>query len=252
MISNINPYRKKKSKVTKTTLLRRTPQQMESDRVFISKYYTRGYSYRDITKILNDELLKNESGYFLTEASVYNEIKIILMEWKRERFESIEEYIQIELRKLDKIEMELWEAWEMSKTGKRKVKIRGGELDTAAENASAKGGKIQNRVTESSAGDPKFLDLLLSVQEKRARLLGYDVPMRVDFGKPLEVAATDVDWTLMPDDLVMKMADAIQNQKADFAKRKVIDSAEGYADFQAVEETPETPEAVSVDNDLSF
>jgi len=249
MISNINPYRKKKSKATKTTLLRRTPQQMESDRVFISKYYTRGYSYRDITKILNDELIKNDSGYVLTEASVYNEIKIILMEWKRERFESIEEYIQIELRKLDKIEMELWEAWEMSKTGKRKVKIRGGEMDTATENASAKGGKIQNRVTESSAGDPKFLDLLLSVQEKRARLLGYDVPMRVAFDKPLEVAATDVDWTLMPDDLVMKMADAIQNQKAEFAKKKVIDSAEGYSDFQTVEETQET---VPVDNDLSF
>lgn len=244
MISNLNPYRKKKVKPIKATAIRRSLEQMEHDRVFITKFYVRGYSYREIAKLLNEELTKSEAGYVLTESAVYNDINIIQIEWKRERMETIEEYIQKELRKLEEIETQLWQAWEMSKMGKRKVKIRGGELDGTAE---GKGGKLQNRVAETSAGDPKFLDLLLNVQDKRAKLLGYDIPLRAIFDKPMEVAITDVDWTLIPDDAITKMADAIQDQKADFAKRKTLPT-EGYSDYKVEtpdpKETEEEPEEV--------
>lgn len=236
MISNINPYRKKKSKYTKPTMLRRTPQQMEHDRSFISKYYLRGYSYRDIAKIINEELIKIEAGYALTEASVYNDIKIIQIEWKRERFESIEEYMQMELRKLDKIETELWEAWEVSKRGKRRIKIRGGQLN----NGEGDGGTLQNRVAESSAGDPKFLDLLLEVQNRRAKLLGYDIPLKPQFDKPLEVPNTGyVDFNKLPIGMLAQLADAIQDQNADFEKSKVEDTSEGFVDYIPVKAEPE-------------
>ena len=235
MISNINPYRKKKSKSTKPTMLRRTPQQMEHDRSFIAKYYLRGYSYRDIAKIINEELIRLEAGYALTEASVYNDIKIIQIEWKRERFETIEEYMQMELRKLDKIETELWEAWEASKRGKRRVKYRGGEESEG----EVTGGKLQNRVAETSAGDPKFLDLLLEVQNRRAKLLGYDIPVKPQFDKPLEVQNTGyVDFTKIPAGMLSQLADIIQDQNAVFEKSKVVDANEGYVDFVAVKEEP--------------
>ena len=236
MISNINPYRKKKSKYTKPTMLRRTPQQMEHDRSFIAKYYLRGYSYRDIAKFINEELTKLEAGYALTEASVYNDIKIIQIEWKRERFETIEEYMQMELRKLDKIETELWEAWEASKRGKRRIKIRGGQLtDKDGEGA---GGTLQNRIAESSAGDPKFLDLLLEVQNRRAKLLGYDIPVKPQFDKPVEVPNTGyVDFSKMPIGVLSQLADLIQDQNADFERRRTIDTSEGYVDYESVKQT---------------
>jgi hypothetical protein len=235
MVGNINPYRKKKSKITKPTMLRRTPQQMEHDRVFISKYYTRGYSYRDITKLLNEHLVETNSGYVVTESTVYNEIRIILVDWKRQRFETIEDYIQIELRKLDKIETELWEAWENSKKGKKRVKIKGGQVDASEKDAV--GGKLQNRVAETSAGDPKFLDLLLAVQEKRARLLGYDTPTKVQIQRPADVVPGEkVLWAEMPDNLVTDLASAIQDQLAKASASKMLDTAEGYVDFTQVPE----------------
>lgn len=250
MISNINPYRKKKSKYTKPTMLRRTPQQMEHDRSFISKYYLRGYSYRDIAKIINEELIKVEAGYALTEASVYNDIKIIQIEWKRERFESIEEYMQMELRKLDKIETELWDAWEASKQGKRRVKIRGGQL--TGKESEAAGGTLQNRINESSAGDPKFLDLLLEVQNRRAKLLGYDIPVKPVFDKPIEVENTGyVDFSKLPVGMLAQLADAIQDQNAAFEKSKVVDTSEGYVDYIPVKDEPEEPKSDSLEEEVS-
>lgn len=46
---------------------------------------------------------------------VYKDLKQLLINWKREHEENIDLYITKELSKLDKIEAELWDAWERSK-----------------------------------------------------------------------------------------------------------------------------------------
>ena len=52
---------------------------------------------------------------------VYYDLQQCLIEWKRERLETIDEYVTQELRKLDKMEQQAWEAWEVSKTGKQRI-----------------------------------------------------------------------------------------------------------------------------------
>lgn len=38
----------------------------------------------------------------------------------------------------------------------------------------------EETTTETSAGNPRFLDLLLNVQQRRAKMLGFDAPIKVE------------------------------------------------------------------------
>lgn len=106
----------------------------------------------------------------------------MLIEWKRERMENIDDYVTQELRKLDKMEVELWEAWERSKTGKLREKNRHNakprKVLEDGDNPEYYG--YEETTTETSAGNPRFLDLLLNVQQRRAKMLGFDAPIKVE------------------------------------------------------------------------
>jgi hypothetical protein len=145
---------------------RRTPEQRENDLVFCTDLFLKGYSYRQISDLLNKRNAKMGLDYAIVPPMrVYKDLKQLLINWKREHEENIDLYITKELSKLDKIEAELWDAWERSK--KRIVsKIRQSGLKTER--------------SETFAGNPRYLDLVLSVQQRRAKLLGLDAPVKVD------------------------------------------------------------------------
>ena len=67
---------------------------------------------------LNADLAKRGAGYTISLAMVYYDLQQTLIEWKRERLDNIDDYVTQELRKLDAMEQQAWEAWEVSKTGK--------------------------------------------------------------------------------------------------------------------------------------
>lgn len=184
----------------------RTPLQLERDRIFIAELYVKGYTFRDIAYRLNEDLRIREIGYTVTFQQVWNDVKRILIEWKRERKETIDQWMQLELRKLDKMEVELWEQWEQSKSGKRKTKIKGGEVT----GGQVTGGRLDSRTTESTLGNPKFLELLLTLSDRRAKLLGYDAPIRIQT-VPQEEQRNKYSVEEVPEDILLKMADSIQN-----------------------------------------
>lgn len=179
---------------------RRTPEQRENDLVFCTDLFLRGYSYRQISDLLNQRNAKMGLDYALVPPMrVYKDLKQLLINWKREHEENIDLYITKELSKLDKIEAELWDAWERSK--KRIVsKIRQSGLKTER--------------SETFAGNPRYLDLVLSVQQRRAKLLGLDAPVKVDLPNvnvSVDSSGPKYDISVIPNDMLFVIADKLQN-----------------------------------------
>ena len=179
---------------------RRTPEQRENDLVFCTDLFLRGYSYRQISDLLNQRNAKMGLDYAIVPPMrVYKDLKQLLINWKREHEENIDLYITKELSKLDKIEAELWDAWERSK--KRIVsKIRQSGLKTER--------------SETFAGNPRYLDLVLSVQQRRAKLLGWDAPVKVDLPNvnvSVDSSGPKYDISVIPNDMLFVIADKLQN-----------------------------------------
>ena len=179
---------------------RRTPEQRENDLVFCTDLFLRGYSYRQIADLLNQRNAKMGLDYALVPPMrVYKDLKQLLINWKREHEENIDLYITKELSKLDKIEAELWDAWERSK--KRIVsKIRQSGL--------------KKERSENFAGNPRYLDLVLSVQQRRAKLLGLDAPVKVDLPNvnvSVDSSGPKYDISVIPNEMLFVIADKLQN-----------------------------------------
>jgi len=194
-------------------ITKRTPEQLERDRMFCADLYTRGYTFREIGYKLNLDLEARGMGYSVTFQMVWGDIKKILIEWKRDRKETIDQFMLLEIKKLDKMEVELWDAWEQSKSGKRKTKIKGGTV----ERGNVTGGTLDNRTTETTSGNPRYMDLLLTLADRRAKLLGWDAPIRVNLTGNVDTV-TRYDTDSIPDELLFKMANAIQDANS---KKKV-------------------------------
>lgn len=198
---------------------KRTVEQREADKRFCADLFVKGYTYRDIADRLNEFNRENGLTYEVTYKTVFCDINQVLVEWKKERFDKIDNYIQLELRKLDKMEVELWNAWENSKGSKRKTKIKGGSI----ENSTTTGGELAERTLETKDGDPRFLDLLLKVQERRAKLLGYNAPVKLDvYNQPPKEespAGAEYDISAIPADMLVELAYKLQD--AEFSKDKI-------------------------------
>lgn len=209
---------------------KRTEEQRAYDIAYCSNLFLRGYTYREITEALNRDLSDRGVGYTITLSMVYYDLQQTLIEWKRERLDNIDDYVTQELRKLDKMEVELWEAWERSKTGKLREKNRQNakprKVLEDGDNPEYYG--YEETTTETSAGNPRFLDLLLNVQQRRAKMLGFDAPIKVDIPgikESINGDAPKYDVSAIPDDLLFAVADKLQTAeyKKQLAEKGVID-----------------------------
>ena len=170
-------------------------------------------------------------GYTISFQMVYYDLQQCLIEWKRERLDTIDEYVTQELRKLDKMEQQAWEAWEASKTGKMRTKEktnRGRPIKTDATDGDPEYYGYDETTVETSAGNPRFLDLLLNIQQRRAKMLGFDAPIKVDIPGLKENTNSDApkyDVSAIPDDLLFAVADKLQTAeyKKQLAEKGVID-----------------------------
>lgn len=195
---------------------KRSEEQRIYDIRFCADLFLRGYSYREIADALNRDLSARGVGYTISFQMVYYDLQQCLIEWKRERLETIDDYVTQELRKLDKMEVELWEAWERSKTGKLREKNRQNakprKVLEDGDNPEYYG--YEETTTETSAGNPRFLDLLLNVQQRRAKMLGFDAPIKVEIPgieKSINGDAPQYDVSAIPEDLLFAVADKLQS-----------------------------------------
>lgn len=146
------------------------------DRVAITDMLLRNMSLRQIAEELNK---KNEGRYEITFQQVYYDVKKLQQEWYQEAQELIEHGIVREIKKLDRIEAECWEAWEKSKKGKRSTIMQGGFV---GEDGKEIAGNIVNRKIDSSTGEVKYLEMIERCIIRRAELLGVIFPQKKDDG----------------------------------------------------------------------
>lgn len=211
MVSDNSRRRCRRHKMPK-----RSEEQRASDLLFCSNLFLRGYSYREISQKLNEENARNGMGYTISMQMIHWDIQQMLIEWKRERMDNIDDYVTQELRKLDKMEAELWESWERSKNVKRREKNRLGvnPCEVPNDGDCTEYCEYEEMTKEESAGDPRFLDLLLKVQQRRAKMLGIDAPVKVDIAGSrgnTDSGAPGYDFSAVPDDLLFAVVDKMQS-----------------------------------------
>jgi hypothetical protein len=168
------------------TANKRTKEQILEDRVKVAEMFVQSYSLRQIA----DEVCKDRP-YKLSHVQICQDIKAVVAQWKIDTSAFIDERMESDLMKLEKIENEAWLAWERSK-GKRITKTQ-----------SQTGGETTRVIKEEAlVGDPKFLEVIRQVLQDRANLLGYMAPKKVD---------TTVSVSLT-NKIAEMGADAIQNE----------------------------------------
>jgi transcriptional regulator with XRE-family HTH domain len=109
----------------------------------------------------------------LNQATISRELKAVRDEWRKSAVQDINDVIARELQKLDALEIEVLTEWERSKRDwQKKVvedKPRGG-------GQSGKSARIESG---GQCGDPRYIQSLLGIQDRRAKLLGTDKPHKV-------------------------------------------------------------------------
>lgn len=114
----------------------------------------------------------------LSHATVKRELRIIEGEWRESALEDIATVKARELRKLDDLEAEARSEWERSKQDWQKRVVE--DKPSGARGGGGRSAKVE---TGGQCGDPRYLSVMLAIQERRAKILGTD--------SPTKVAATD-------------------------------------------------------------
>lgn len=110
----------------------------------------------------------------LSQPTVARELKVIESEWRASALRDMETIKAEELRKLDHYELETLQEWERSKKDYTKKVVE----DRPA-GPKGGGGKVARLESGPSMGDPRYLSVLLGIQDRRAKLLGMDAPQKV-------------------------------------------------------------------------
>ena len=85
--------------------------------------------------------------------------------WLKRKELALTDVVAEQLRRIDLIEMNAWDAWERSQQDFVETKV-----------AQTKDGSFKTRTSKTSVGDPRFLDAALKCVEQRCKLLGVFKP----------------------------------------------------------------------------
>lgn len=181
----------------------------------ISGLYKRGYSFREI----RSEVMKRLDLDTYSLETVHKDITRMLDEWREQRIDRIDQVVQLELQRNDDIIKEAWQAWDKSKTDYERKSAKQQGLPTRTDD-NTEGGISTTKIEQSKElviryGDPRYLDLILKVQERNAKLLGYDSPIKVDVyntpPKDEAPASAEYDITVLPPEMLVDMAMKLQD-----------------------------------------
>lgn len=189
---------------------KRSNEQKELDIVICTRYFLQGYTYRQIADKLNIEIKARGNNYTIDFRTVYRDLQKVLIEWKKEHADDMDAYVRKEVQKLDLMECELWQAWEKSKTGKFREKV----AKRPSRDELKDSYDTNETTTETSAGNPRFLQLILEVMQRRAKLLGFDAPVKVDVtglsAREQDTQVPQYNAGDLPNDVLFSLADKLQ------------------------------------------
>jgi hypothetical protein len=158
---------------------KRTEHQRAADMALTEHWHLRGKTLREIR-----EMLMAQRPYSLSMVQLHKDLQHLKRAWEKEAMATRTEAVANELKGLKAQEDELWIAWEKSKRDAVRTTI-----DLTPTGKPKKKGKNQKQ-TEPQHGDPRYHDLIMKVREQRRKLLGLDMPLKLehtgDDGSPLE------------------------------------------------------------------
>lgn len=170
---------------------------------FVSQLYKKGYSIRKIADMTTEYL---EAKKPISPSTIHGDIEYLLKEWRNNRITNIDDATQLELERIDMSIMELWEAWEKSKTNQSlKFSRQKGKLQT--DSKKDKEGESDGKITPTEIekgvketvefGDPRYITEIRFQLIERRKLLGLYSPEKTELtgkdGQPLNPSAKVVN-----------------------------------------------------------
>ena len=147
----------------------------------------KGLSIRQIYARLHADGIHNpHTGRPWSIGILSEDLQVIDEQWKTEAMKDWGTWKKQELEKIDQIEKEARTAWERGIGKKQKTtqeKTTGGK-----DGGSSKVGIV----TEELNGDPRYLQVMLDCQKRRAQMIGFDAALKSEHsgpgGGPIEVS----------------------------------------------------------------
>lgn len=125
----------------------------ENRRRQVAALYLQGKWQSEIAQVL---------GVHQTQVSY--DLKLLQQRWYQESIEDIDKRKAIELKRIDKIELECWEGWN------RSIQVREVTITEASE--GTRPGRKATMRKEGQAGDPRFLAEIGKCVDRRIAILG--------------------------------------------------------------------------------
>jgi hypothetical protein len=160
-------------------------QEIAARRMEVSKRYLAGVYMADIAAELG-----------VDTSTVSRDLAKLRAEWLKTSISNIDQKKADELARLDRLEMEYWDAWERSKQDAETTTLE--KMGVMKDEAGmVLGTKVkQVKRIEGQTGNPAFLAGVLACIAKRCQILGLDEPRKMDItsaGKPLKGYTIDAN-----------------------------------------------------------
>lgn len=153
---------------------RKQRQLREARLEIVAQLYKRGYSVRKIAKEVQARL---QLAKVPNPSTIQSDIKKLLNEWREYRLDNIEDRMQLELERIDDCIIELWSAWEKSKTDytQEQAKQKGSPIAGDAKKHSIT--EIEQQRKEiRKFGDVSYITEIRQQLAERRKLLGLYAP----------------------------------------------------------------------------
>lgn len=151
--------------------IKRDEPRKEVDRLFLADCMLKSYNYLQMVELLETENKNNgipykDGSWVLGYDEIRKDCHKVLLQWRAERDEHIDTFLERELLKLDKIEQTMWDAWLLSTEGKSRTKKKKG--------TNAKGKvNTEEKQFEPSPGEVKYIERMQWCIDKRIEYLGF-------------------------------------------------------------------------------
>jgi len=149
----------------------RTKAEREAQLVRLAELYRKGATQQAMARELG-----------LARSTVQLDLKKLHAEWRKRRFDDMDDAKVRELEKVDLIERTAWDEWERSREpAERSVTER-----QTVELPDGAGGKtpaerVKAQLTqEGRLGDPRYLERIAWCIDKRCKVLGLDAPEKIN------------------------------------------------------------------------
>lgn len=155
---------------------------VDDRRARVASYKVRGFSLRQMIAAMEEAKFFNPTtGKPWSIAMLAADAKFLEERWRAEALGDITEVKSRELAKLDELEAEAWKAWHRGIGKKQQTftkrksggKRKGGQGEAGADDTEA------SVRTEDLNGDPRYMNIILECQGRRAKMMGLDMPTKI-------------------------------------------------------------------------